>query len=144
MQPKESDNPSESRPSGAGASDGRALAAAKRAQMRLRARRIRRTIATGAAGLFATAFLGIYVQLASGHDPALVAAAARRSSTSTNATASTKSGSSSGGESSSSGQSKTSTSSTSSGESSSTGEESSSSSSATESSEPSSVTTSQS
>jgi hypothetical protein len=81
MQPKQPDTPP--RPSaGDRALEGRALANAKREQMRLRASRIRRTIATAAAGLFAAAFIGVYVQLASGHDPALVASAAKRSSTS--------------------------------------------------------------
>jgi hypothetical protein len=41
--------------------------------MRRRARLIRRSVATFAAALFSAAFLVIYVQLASGHDPALVA-----------------------------------------------------------------------
>ena len=78
------------------APDGRALANAKREQMRRRAGRIRRTIATAAAGLFAAAFLGVYVQLASGHDPALVAAAAKRSSTSALARTSTAGSSTAG------------------------------------------------
>lgn len=134
MQPSQSDTPPEQRHPRAGGVDGRALAAAKRGQMRLRARRIRRTVATGGAALFATAFLGIYVQLASGHDPALTSAAARRASTETAATASAATGSSSSEESSSSSGSETSSSSG-------TGETSSS---ATESSSPSSVTTSQS
>ncbi len=72
MQPKEPTTPP--RPSGASrALEGKALAGAKREQMRLRASRIRQTIALTAAGLFAAAFLGVYVQLASGHDPALAA-----------------------------------------------------------------------
>ena len=138
MQPNQSDTPPEqSRRPRADGVDGRALAAAKREQMRLRARRIRRTVATGGAGLFATAFLGIYVQLASGHDPALTAAAAKRAAAETAATASTA-GTSSG-----SGSSEESSSSSGSETSSSSGT-SESSSSATESSSPSSVTTSQS
>ena len=71
--------------------EGRALAGAKREQMRRRASRIRQTIALSAAGLFAAAFLGVYVQLASGHDPALLASAAKRSSTSVLAAASSPS-----------------------------------------------------
>ena len=46
--------------------------------MRRRARRIRRSVAGLAATVFIGVFLVVYVQLASGHDPALVAAAARR------------------------------------------------------------------
>jgi hypothetical protein len=96
----------------------RALAKARLEVMRRRARRIRRAVASLAVALFATAFLIVYVQLASGHDPALVANAAKRrtaptsvtsteagavkSSTSTNATeASTATESSAGSESSS-------------------------------------------
>jgi len=92
----------------------RALAKARLEAMRRRARRIRRAVASLAVALFATAFLIVYVQLASGHDPALVANAAKRhaattSTTSTEATstsateASTAAESSSGSEESSSG-----------------------------------------
>jgi len=102
--------------------EGRALADARRAQMRRRAGRIRRTIAASAAALFAAAFIGVYVQLASGHDPALVASAAKRSSTSALAAAGSSSGESETG----------------------SGEESSSFSAESEESAPSSVTTSQS
>ena len=56
----------------------KALARARREAMHRRARRIRRRVAAGAAALFAAAFLGVYVQLAAGHDPALNAAAKRR------------------------------------------------------------------
>ncbi len=56
-----------------------ALAKGRRAAMLRRARRIRRSVATFAAALFCGAFLVIYVQLASGHDPALVADAKRAS-----------------------------------------------------------------
>jgi hypothetical protein len=48
-----------------------------------RARRIRRAVAGLAVALFTTAFLVVYVQLASGHDPALVANAAKRRAAST-------------------------------------------------------------
>lgn len=71
------------------------LAAARRDAMRLRARRIRRSVAGLAGTLFVVAFLVVYVQLASGNDPALKAAAARSSSSSSNLTASQSSGSSS-------------------------------------------------
>ncbi len=60
--------------------DPRGLARAKREAMALRARRIRRWVAGTAVTLFVVAFLVIYVQLASGHDPALTANAERRAS----------------------------------------------------------------
>lgn len=47
------------------------LARSRRAAIRRRARRIRRVVASFAAALFSTVFLVVYVQLASGHDPAL-------------------------------------------------------------------------
>jgi hypothetical protein len=56
----------------------RALAGARRETMRVRARRIRRAVAALAVTLFVTAFLIVYVQLASGHDPALTTNAAKR------------------------------------------------------------------
>jgi hypothetical protein len=56
-----------------------ALAQERRQTMLLRARRIRRSVAALAAALFSLAFLVIYVQLASGHDPALLANAKRAS-----------------------------------------------------------------
>jgi hypothetical protein len=62
---------------------GRARASAHREALSRRARRIRRSVASLAAVLFSTAFLVIYVQLASGHDPALVANAKRAASAST-------------------------------------------------------------
>jgi hypothetical protein len=58
--------------------------------LRRRVRRIRRSVALFAAALFSAAFLMVYVQLASGHDPALVADARRA------ATQVTASGSASG------------------------------------------------
>ncbi len=61
----------------------RARAAAHRDGLYRRARRIRRSVASLAAVLFSTAFLVIYVQLASGHDPALVANAKRAASAGT-------------------------------------------------------------
>jgi hypothetical protein len=51
--------------------------------MRLRARRIRQRVAGLAVALFSAAFLTVYVQLASGHDPALTASARRRAASST-------------------------------------------------------------
>jgi hypothetical protein len=56
------------------------LAQSRRAALRLRARRIRQGVAGLALALFSAAFLTVYVQLASGHDPALSAAAKRRTS----------------------------------------------------------------
>ena len=55
------------------------LADGRRRALRTRARRIRRAVAGGTLALFAAAFLTIYVQLASGHDPALSSSAVRRS-----------------------------------------------------------------
>lgn len=72
--------------------DARALARSHRDSVRRRARRIRRSIAGLAVVLFALAFLVVYVQLASGHDPALVANAEKRA-TSTSAAASSRSSS---------------------------------------------------
>jgi septal ring factor EnvC (AmiA/AmiB activator) len=51
--------------------DPKALAAGRRAAMLRPARRIRRSVAAAATAIFVAAFLAIYVQLASGHDPAL-------------------------------------------------------------------------
>jgi hypothetical protein len=53
------------------------LARDRRKALRGRARRMRRSIAASAAVLFCALFLVIYVQLASGHDPALSAASKR-------------------------------------------------------------------
>jgi uncharacterized membrane protein YfcA len=53
----------------------RARAADRRRAMRGRISRIRRTVAGLAVGLFSAAFLVVYVQLASGNDPALTAVA---------------------------------------------------------------------
>ncbi len=75
----------------------RALARSRRAAMRRRAGRIRRSVAALAVALFTAAFLGVYVQLASGHDPALSAAGKSTASSTPSASteASTSSGSSS-------------------------------------------------
>lgn len=56
----------------------RRLGRQRRAELRVRARRIRLGVASAATSLFIAAFAVIYVQLASGHDPALVADAKRR------------------------------------------------------------------
>jgi hypothetical protein len=132
MQPNDNDTPPARPAPDARALEGKALAKAKRDRMRRRAGRIRRTIAASSAALFVAAFLGVYVQLASGNDPALVAAS-KRSSTSalSAATASEKATSASATE-------------TSSGETESGTSEESSSSAAESESSPSSVTTSQS
>jgi hypothetical protein len=64
-------------------------------------RRIRRSVALFAAALFSAAFLMVYVQLASGHDPALVADARRASTpavTVSRSASGTKSASASGQE----------------------------------------------
>ncbi|HSZ13607.1 MAG TPA: hypothetical protein VK790_06190 [Solirubrobacteraceae bacterium] len=66
--------------------DAKALARVRREAMRQRAHRIRRAVAGLTAALFATAFLIIYVQLASGHDPALTANAAKRRAAAASAT----------------------------------------------------------
>jgi len=74
----------------------RELGRTRRAALRRRARRIRRGVAGLAAVTFSAAFLAIYVELASGHDPALSTKQATASPSAQNA--STKSnGSSSGG-----------------------------------------------
>lgn len=52
---------------------GRALARARGAAMRQRASGIRRSVAVFTVAIFSAAFLAVYVQLASGHDPALAA-----------------------------------------------------------------------
>jgi hypothetical protein len=62
----------------AGQRDANALAQIHRDAIRRRTRRIRRSVAALAVTLFAIAFLVVYVQLASGHDPALVANAQKR------------------------------------------------------------------
>jgi hypothetical protein len=81
--------------------DARALARRHRAALRRRTLRIRRSVAGLTLALFAAAFLIVYVQLASGHDPALVANAARRAeanAASESSTTSTNSESSTSGE----------------------------------------------
>jgi hypothetical protein len=62
-----------------------ALAREHRDAVRRRARRIRRSVAAVAVTLFAVAFLVVYVQLASGHDPALLANAQKRAASATSA-----------------------------------------------------------
>jgi hypothetical protein len=77
----------------AGQLDARALARSRRDAMLRRARRIRRSVAATAATVFAAAFLVIYVQLASGHDPALSTSTKGTSAASTEATGTTASSS---------------------------------------------------
>ncbi len=72
--------PPDPRQPGDGRLDPRGLARAKREAMAARARRIRRWVAGTTVTLFVVAFLVVYVQLASGHDPALTANAERRAS----------------------------------------------------------------
>jgi hypothetical protein len=74
--------------------DAKALASSRREAMRSRALRIRRSVATLTAALFVATFLVIYVQLASGHDPALTAGK-RRTSTSTTSAGAASTGASS-------------------------------------------------
>jgi hypothetical protein len=89
--------------------DPKTLARIRRDAMRLRARRIRRSVTGLALALFTAAFVGIYVQLAAGHDPAL----SKRQTTTTTAAkseaeSSTSSGETASSESSSSGSEETS------------------------------------
>ena len=64
---------------------------------RARVRRIRARVAAGATALFLAAFSGLYVQMATGHDPALgtstaqVASATTSSSSTSSSTSSTSS-----------------------------------------------------
>ncbi|MGO9762586.1 MAG: hypothetical protein ACLP1Q_15120 [Solirubrobacteraceae bacterium] len=103
--------------------DARALARAKREALRRRARRIRRAVAGLTMTLFAMAFLVIYAQLASGHDPALVANARKRAAgASAESTAAASSTSSATGTSTSAGESTSASESTGASESTSTGE----------------------
>jgi hypothetical protein len=77
---------------------GQVLARAKAAALRRRATRIRRVIAGLAVTLFVAAFAVVYVQLASGHDPALTANERRRAASSSESTSrSSSAGSSSSG-----------------------------------------------
>ncbi len=76
--------------------DARVLARRHREAMRRRARRIRRSVAGFAFALFAAAFLVVYVQLASGHDPALVANSAKREAAALSAASDTESATASG------------------------------------------------
>jgi hypothetical protein len=65
----------------------RARGAEVRAARRSRTQMIRKRCAAGAAALFIAAFGGIFVQLSTGHDPAL--ASSTKASTSTTAAATT-------------------------------------------------------
>lgn len=77
--------------------DPKALAASRREAMRRRTFRIRRSVTGLALALFTAAFVGIYVQLASGNDPALTSAAKRHATTTSTSAASTSSESTSAG-----------------------------------------------
>ena len=68
---------------------GKAIARARLEAMQRRARRIRRYVSGTACALFVAAFLGVYVQLASGNDPALLAASKHTGTSTTALTAST-------------------------------------------------------
>jgi hypothetical protein len=69
----------------------RAAAQSKRDALRRRARRIRHSVAVVTAVLFCTLFLVVYVQLASGHDPALSATSKNTSTSASDLTASSSS-----------------------------------------------------
>jgi hypothetical protein len=70
----------------------KALANSRRETIRRRTRRIRRSVAATSAVLFVSMFLVIYVQLASGHDPALTARSRRASMAATKSAASSSAG----------------------------------------------------
>jgi hypothetical protein len=139
-------NPSTPQPPSTEKLDPKALAETLREAARLRARKIRRSISALALGLFTAAFLAVYVQLASGHDPALSAnrksTTASSLATGTSSKAASKTTSEESASGSSSSESSTSESSPSSEESTTSSSSSGESSEGTES--PSSVTTSQS
>jgi hypothetical protein len=98
--------------------DARVLARTRLEAMRRRTRRIRRSVTGFALALFVASFTIVYVQLASGHDPALVSNARKRA-------AATSAASSSAGTSSSSAPGESTTGATSTGESTKSGESSS-------------------
>ncbi|HKG67104.1 MAG TPA: hypothetical protein VKB28_23750 [Solirubrobacteraceae bacterium] len=56
------------------------------AARRARVRRLRARVAAGAIALFLALFAGLYVQMATGHDPALGAGSAQVATTSTTTT----------------------------------------------------------
>ena len=109
--------------------DPKTLARIRRDAMRQRARRIRRSVTGLTLALFTAAFVAIYVQLASGHDPALskrqttTATAAKTANESSGSSGEGSSGESSSTSSEESSASSEATGSESSGESSSTGSE---------------------
>jgi hypothetical protein len=71
--------------------EARALAGDRRAELRRRAQRIRRSVAAVTAALSCTLFLVLYVQLASGHDPGLLASSKARSTSTVHKATSTSS-----------------------------------------------------
>jgi hypothetical protein len=83
----------------------RVLAAERREALRRRIRRIRYTVAGAAATLFIAAFLVVYVQLASGHDPAPARRASSKAASTSGGSSSTTSGETSGSSSETSGSS---------------------------------------
>ena len=97
MQPHHNEPPRRRPGPGPAQLGGRALARQKLIAMRRRARRIRRLVAGLAAATFTAAFLAVYVQLASGHDPALSAAAKRGSTSATRESSASATGESSAG-----------------------------------------------
>lgn len=94
MQPSDHSPPTRPapRPVGADRLDPKTLASGRREAMRRRAAHIRRSVTGLALALFAAAFLAVYVQLASGHDPALTAAAKRHTTITVAADAASSSG----------------------------------------------------
>jgi hypothetical protein len=122
--------------------DAKALARARRDALRARTRRIRHTVAGLAVTLFVLVFAVVYVQLASGHDPALVANARKHAIAAQSKSSVAATSSATGSESTGTGESTDSTEST--GTSESTGSSESGSSSSGEESSASAVTTSQS
>jgi hypothetical protein len=58
------------------------------AARRARVRRLRARVAAGATAVFLALFAGLYVQMATGHDPALGAESAQVATTSTNGSSS--------------------------------------------------------
>ncbi len=80
MRPQSSDTSTPAHASTDPRANAMRLAARKRAAVQRRTRRIRSAIAAVSVSLFIAAFSVVYIQLASGHDPALTAAARRSQS----------------------------------------------------------------
>jgi hypothetical protein len=89
----------------AGQMDAKTFARTRREALRRRTLRIRRAVAALAAALFLSVFALVYTQLASGHDPALLAAARRhRTQVSSQSTGESSSASTASGEAGTSGE----------------------------------------